>query len=158
MKKIIAINISVVVFLTFLFLSTSSAISPVELNLKLLKRSNLDLLRAIEIAVNKIPGQPIEAHLESKPDRQEPVFKVTILKSRAAEIVVVSIDGRRGRIIDIATLPSGVMPSFQAETGSPIAPVEIGPAPVEMGPAPVEMGPAPAEEGPIPIEESPVSE
>ena len=151
MKKIIVINI-VIIILAFLFLSKSSAATPESLNLKLLKMSKLDLTEAIKIATREISGQPIEAHLESKPDKQEPVFKVTILKSGI--FVVVSIDGRTGKITDTASLPQGIMPSFQAESAKPTAPIEKGPeavSPLEKGPEPL---PSPAEEeGSAPAQE-----
>lgn len=151
MEKIIVARISLVILMVFLFLSTASAVTPEVLNLELLKRSTLDLIRAIEIATERIPGQPIEAHLESKAKRQEPVFKVTILKSRATEIAIISIDGKTGRVIEITSLPRGTSPSFQAEGGIPIAPIEKGaPAvePLEKSPAPMPIGekPTPAEE------------
>lgn len=102
--------------------SNCYAVSAETFKSEIIAKAKLDLMKAIKIASNKIPGQPIEAHLDTQ--SPSPVYVVTILKNMPTEIVVVSIDGITGNIMTVVPLPAETVPSFApAPSQSPVAPV-----------------------------------
>jgi hypothetical protein len=107
--KLSFLLVFVLLSITFLH-SNCYAISLEALKSELVANSKIDLISAIKIATNSIPGQPIGAHLDAQ--STGPVYVVIILKNNSSEIVNVSVDGKTGNITQTAPRTTDTAPTF----------------------------------------------
>ncbi len=111
----------VFILLSITFLHSSCyAISLEALKSELVANSKIDLISAIKIATNNMPGQPIGAHLDTQ--STEPIYVVIILKNNSSEIVSVSVDGKTGNITQTTPHTTDTAPTFLIIYKQPIAP------------------------------------